>query len=90
MGMESNPNENLDMELEALRNDPDGNRALEAAALEYLQTEDQEYFDREFTGELDEDGYLVNKDGTSSNTRPSQNITGGLNRVIEMAKEKLG
>ena len=88
--MESNPNENLDMELEALRNDPDGNRALEAAALEYLQTEDQEYFDREFTGELDEDGYLVNKDGTSSNTRPSQNITGGLNRVIEMAKEKLG
>jgi len=62
---------------------------FQEAALAYLREEDKEYFDREFSGELDTEGYLLRKDGTSSNTKPSQNISGkGMQQVTERLRTK--
>ena len=79
------------MDFESLEKDPEYSSALQEAALEYLRTEDREYFEREFNGELDSDGYLFKKDGSTSNTKPSQNIGGGkaMDRVLEIVKERI-
>ncbi|HRH24641.1 MAG TPA: hypothetical protein PK109_03595 [Candidatus Paceibacterota bacterium] len=64
---------------------------FQQAALNYLKSADSEYFNREFSGELDSEGYLLRKDGTNSNTRPSQNISGFGLKVVESAtKEEIG
>lgn len=79
-----------EMDFEQLEGDPEYSLVLQEAALEYLQTEDSEYFERDFTGELDSDGYLIRKDGKNSNTKPSQNIgPKGMEYVAERTKEKL-
>lgn len=80
-----------DMSFQQLETDPRYSRILQEAALEALKTEDKEYFEREFNGELDAEGYLLRKDGTNSNTKPSQNISGGkvMRRALEIAKEKI-
>jgi hypothetical protein len=76
---------------ESLYKDPVAKDILEKVSLEYLQTQDKEYFDREFTGELDTEGYLIKKDGSNSNTTPSMNITGkGMQWVMEKVKAELG
>ena len=74
-----------------LEGDPARESLLQQKALEYLKTEDAEYFNREFSGELDEEGYLYKKDGTTSNTKPSQNIGGGLamEKVMQMVRAEL-
>jgi len=79
------------MDFVQMEKDPEYIPALQEAALEYLKTEDKEYFEREFNGELDPEGYLLKKDGSPSNTKPSQNIGGGkaMVRVLELAKERL-
>ncbi len=61
---------------------------LEERSLEFLKTQDREYFEREFTGELDKEGYLIRKDGGRPNTKPSQNIGGGkaLEQVLGLTK----
>lgn len=91
-GAESGEPKNYeDMDLDELLRDPVARPIVEQKALEYLQSEDAEYFNREFSGELDEEGYLYKKDGTTSNTKPSQNIGGGLamERVMEMVRAEL-
>lgn len=77
------------MDFTQLEADPIAGPILQEKALQFLRTEDSEFFNREFSGELDDDGYLTKKDGTSSNTKPSQNITGGMQRVVEMTQEAL-
>lgn len=77
------------MDFTQLEADPVAGPVLQEKALQFLRTEDSEFFNREFSGELDDDGYLTKKDGTSSNTKPSQNITGGMQRVVEMTQEAL-
>ena len=78
------------MSYEQLEADPNYSAALQEAALEYLRAKDKEYFEREFTGELDSNGYLIGKDSRSSNTKPSQNIGDkGMKEILEAAKEKL-
>ena len=80
----------LDTDIARMENDPAWEALVQKKSLEYLQTADQEYFSNEFTGELDEAGYLIKKDGTSSNAKPFQNIGGGaaLEQVIAAAKEE--
>jgi len=90
--MESTPQSAYEsMDFDELLKDPVAGPILEHKALEYLQNENAEYFNREFSGELDEEGYLFKKDGTTSNTKPSQNIGGGLamERVMEMVRAEL-
>lgn len=53
-------------------------KLLQFNALKYLQTNDKEFFKNNFTGELDQDGYLIPKDGSKPTTKPSMNIGGGL------------
>ena len=92
MGIEAAPESNYgSMDFDELLKDPVAGPIVEKKALEYLQTEDAEYFNREFSGEMDDDGYLFKKDGTTSNTKPSQNIGGGLamQKVMEMVKAEL-
>lgn len=79
------------MSFEELERDSEYKDILQEAALEYLKTEDKEYFEREFSGELDNEGYLLKKDGSNSNTKPSMNIGGGkaMEAVLEKTKERL-
>jgi hypothetical protein len=88
MGIEEAP-DLVQVQWEEMSADPVGQKALEEASLEYLKTKDREYFDQDFTGELDSQGYLVRRDGGPPNTKPSQHIVGGMKEVIEMAKSKL-
>lgn len=76
---------------ESFYKDPVAKNTLEKVALEYLRTQDRVYFDREFTGELDSEGYLIRRDGGKPTTKPSMNITGkGIKLVIEKVKSELG
>ncbi|OGN05429.1 MAG: hypothetical protein A3B99_01130 [Candidatus Yanofskybacteria bacterium RIFCSPHIGHO2_02_FULL_44_12b] len=77
--------------LKDVASSPAYKKIMEAKSLEYLKTKAKEYFEREFSGELDKDGYLMKKDGTSSNTKPSQNIGGGkaLQWVLDAAQDEL-
>ncbi len=79
------------MDFNELEADQTAGPVLQAQALQYLRTEQSDYFKREFNGELDADGYLVKTDGTPSNTKPSQNIGGGraMDEVVRMTKEAL-
>lgn len=89
MGIEEAPVTPGDMEWDTLSHDPVAKPILEEESLRYLQTEDAEWFNREFSGELDSEGYLLKKDGTNSNTKPSQNITGGMQKVVEATRARL-
>lgn len=73
-----------------LESDPVARPILQEKALEYLKTEDKQWFQREFTGELTKDGYLIGKNG-SANTLPSQAIGGGIamEKVLRMTREAL-
>jgi len=79
------------MSFQELEKDEVAGPILQKKALEYLKEHDTEYFERDFTGNLDEEGYLVKKDGQTSSTKPSMNIGGGeaMERVVEMTKEEL-
>ena len=90
MGIEGAPKSTYEsMSFDALANDPVAGPILEQKALEFLQTDDAEYFNREYSGEMDEEGYLLKRDGTNSNTKPSQNIGGGIAMQKEMDMVKL-
>ncbi len=79
------------MDFDQLQADPIAGPVLQEVALEYLKTQDREYFEREFTGELDEDGYLIPKGlNHNSNTKPSHNIgSAGMDWVMEKTKVAL-
>lgn len=77
------------MDYGALERDPVFGPVLQEMALVYLKAVDTEYFDREYTGERDDAGYLKRKDGAAANTLPSQNVTSGMKVVEEMTKQKL-
>lgn len=65
---------------------------LQQKALEYLKTRDREYFERNFTGELDAEGYLIPKEGSRAgpNTKPSMNFSGeGMEWIEEETKKEL-
>lgn len=79
------------MSFQELEMDEIAGTILQEKALEYLKNQDAEYFSENFTGELDEEGYLVRKDGQPSTTKPSMNIGGGeaMKEVLEMTKAEL-
>lgn len=79
------------MDFNRLEADPDAGPVLQRMALEYLLTDDRVYFEKFFTGDLDKDSYLIRKDEQKPNTKPSQNIGGGLAmlEVTRMTKENL-
>jgi hypothetical protein len=79
------------MSFDEIESDPAAGPVLQRVALNYLKTYNKEYFDREFTGELDKDGYLIRKDGQNANTKPSQNIGGGqfMTDVVNMTRIEL-
>ncbi len=80
-----------DMTFEQMESHPEYGPLFQDAALQFLKDKDPEYFNREFSGERDSDGYLFRKDGTNSNTRPSQNISGpGIKIVEAITKEEIG
>ena len=91
MAVDSAPKNYESMNFSQLEADPIAGPILQGKALEYLKTQDAEYFEREFTGELDSEGYLDAKKGGSSNTKPSQNIGGGkaMQWVIDETKAAL-
>lgn len=88
-GMPSSPYES--MSFEDMLKDPVAAQIVEQKSFEYLRNEESDHFDREFSGELDNEGYLLKKDGTNSNTKPSQNIGGGIamQKVMDMVKAEL-
>ncbi len=80
------------MDFNELEADETAGPVLQAQALQYLRTEQSDYFKREFNDKLDADGYLIKKaDGMTSNTKPSQNIGGGkaMDEVVRRTKEAL-
>ena len=84
------PNKNFEaMSYADFEQDPVYGPVLQEMALVYLQNIDKDFFTREYSGERDENGYLKKKDGTNSNTLPSQNITSGMALVVEMTKQRL-
>ncbi|MDB5194808.1 MAG: hypothetical protein JWN50_822 [Parcubacteria group bacterium] len=90
--MERMPGSQFDsMDFAALESDPATGPTLQEQALNYLRTKDSEFFNKEFSGELDSEGYLLKKDGTTSNLKPSQNIGGGaaMQRVEELTRAAL-
>ena len=93
MGVEGMPKPDYQaMDFDELEKDPVAGPILQQKVLEYLeQPGNSTYFNEDFSGELDDKGYLLKKDGTSSNTKPSQNIGGGLamEKVIEMVRAEL-
>ena len=71
---------------DALRqSDPAFAREFEAESLRFLREADGEWFNREFNGEVDADGYLLDKDGKPTAFLPSQNINAGYGLVARNA-----
>ena len=87
--MEGEPKNYDAMDFSQLEADPVAGPVLQEMALNHLKETQAEYFDREFTGELDSEGYLDSKRGGSSNTKPSQNISADVDIVAEMTKVAL-
>ncbi len=56
--MEEAPNNYESMDFSQLEADPVAGPVLQEMALKYLKEENKDYFEREFTGELDSEGYL--------------------------------
>ncbi len=79
-----------EMDFSQLEGDPIFGPILQEKALEYLKKQDAKYFESEFTGELDKDGYLISRKGSaSSNTKPSQNIgSAGMGWVVEETRRE--
>lgn len=79
------------MDYGELVRDPVAGPLLEQEALSVLRKQDSQYFDKEYTGELDEAGYLIRKDGDTPITKPIQNISGGLlmQQVLENTQKRL-
>jgi hypothetical protein len=80
-------NTKVEGKLGDIKKDDQFRTILEDESLKYLTTKNLDYFNREYTGELDAKGYLIGKDG-KTNTTPWQNIGGGLpmQEVLENAK----
>jgi hypothetical protein len=92
MGFEQ-PKEVADFEsmtADQLEHDPVAAEVLQKKALEYLKTQDKEWFDREYTGELTPDGFLIPKVEGAVGTKPFQSVSGdGFLWVIEQTKKEL-
>lgn len=65
------------MDFSELESDPVAGPILQEVALRVLKTEDRDHFYMSFNGNVDSDGYLIQLDGLPSNTKPSQNMSGG-------------
>jgi hypothetical protein len=75
-------------EKEILEN-PVTEEVLQRKALEFLKTKDKKWFEREYTGELDAGGYLIDKKGKAL-TKPWQNIGSmGYVEIIQEVKREL-
>ena len=59
--------------------------------LKYLKTEDTDYFEQNYSGEVDSEGYLFRKDGSNSNSLPSQNTSSKLamEQVVKMTQDEI-
>lgn len=79
------------MSYEELEADPVAEPILQQKALEYLRAKDKEYFERNFTGAFDSEGYLIKKGSAGSGSiKPSQSIgDAGLQEVLENTKREL-
>lgn len=77
---------------EQFHNDSVASEILEKVSLEYLRTQDRDFLNSQYTGELDPDGFLIRKDGGKPLEKPSMNIGGGkaMQWVIERVKAELG
>jgi hypothetical protein len=78
------------MGFDELAADPVSGPVLQQKALEYLKTQDKDFFEREYTGELDSDGYMIPKNGELATIKPGMSITGkGMQWVADRVKEEL-
>lgn len=78
------------MNFNELEKDPTAGPILQKKCLEYLKTQDKEWFEQEYTGELDEEGCLIPRsENGGHSTFPSQNITAGIPWVEEETKKEL-
>jgi len=68
-----------------LEDDPRFKEILERKALEYLKTEDAQWFYSEYSGEIGPGGYLINKEGKETNFLPSQCLGKDYEKVKEAA-----
>lgn len=73
------------LDFDVLTKDPDLNvmSILEQESLNVLKKKDSEFFYKNFTGELDPDGYLVPKGGGKGSKKPSE--TAGSPLMEEVA-----
>lgn len=69
-------------------NNPDFAKIFEDECLTFLKTKDSEWFCKNYNGERDDRGYLIDKDGKQTALLPSQNITSGLAEVSKSALER--
>jgi hypothetical protein len=70
------------------RENPIFKSIFEDEALQFLQTEQSDFFAARFNGKRDVDGYLLDTNGNSTNFLPSQNITMGIEVVSKEALNK--
>ena len=73
-----------------LEADPIAEPILQKVALLFLQTDDKDWYDRKFTGQLDSEGNLIGKREQYSGLKPSKHIPGfKIDKVAEMTKQEL-
>ncbi len=61
-------------------------KILERISIEWLKENDAEWFLREYSGEVSDEGYLINKDGKETNMLPSQCLNKGFEEVESSAE----
>ncbi len=77
------------MSFDDLEKDVVASAVLREQALNYLKNKDKEWFDKEYTGEVTADGYLIDKDG-NANTKPTQCLGGsGMEEVLNATRAEL-
>lgn len=91
--------ENDGTRFEELETNPASNPILQEAALEVLKEKDPDFFFGQYNGEVNADGYLLDRDGNPTSMKPSQcvgaafmkEVAGLADRKIEALKHgKIG
>lgn len=70
----TNPEKVAEDKPRQVENDPQFRQLLQANSLRYLETQDREWFHRDFSGQVAPSGYLLDNNGNETPFLPSQNV----------------
>ncbi len=78
-------------ELQELEDNPEHNKILQEESLKYLKEKESQWFYSEYSGEVDDEGYLLDKNGSKTGFLPSHCIgAGGYAEVVRATQERIG